>query len=189
MTVDKFIKGRIILLSPVINNGDHVRKMIALIEHHDNSKNVGESSIESVTQRFKEISNKYNYPETNKLYAFKKGLRKFMPITDARKIIAGKFIDVSENVKESEIEALKNLPILLACLYEENSRKRVKLTFEQKVELIKKQDVNKLYSVILFFCQVTENLLPAIATYLQEVQKELADIGNDLQLSGDGVPR
>ena len=57
MTVDKFIKGRIILLSPVINNGDHVRKMIALIEHHDNSKNVGESSIEAVTQRFKEISN------------------------------------------------------------------------------------------------------------------------------------
>ena len=108
------------------------------------------------------------------------GLRTFKPVLDARRIDAGLFIDVSELSKG---DSLSRLPELIARLWVETTKYRKHLTHDQKVMLVNEMEITKAYAPVVFFCKVSENLLPSMAAYLGELVQDKETANQESSLS------
>lgn len=143
----------------------------------------------------KQITFINDFPQATYPKSFKLGGYIWKPTLDIRKITAGEYISSIELTKEKE-NIIINTPSLAALYLTPYRgwwifRKKVGLTYEEKVDILKRANVQQIYPLALFFCNLLIKLMENIPDYLNKTMKEIAEKVNQLSKEdwqhGDGI--
>lgn len=175
-------------LSPL----DKQVKLLALI-----TNNAEDYILDLSRPEFLKLSAKYNFiadlPVNKPVQDFKCAGYEWKVQKDISKLTTSDYINLSELVKDDS-KSMENIPKMLAIFCEPYKsyplfiKRKSKMDYSTKVELLKKAKASDVYPLSLFFCRLLIHLTKDIEGYLaEEIQKMTKNLNSQIPSLNSGV--
>jgi hypothetical protein len=136
-------------------------------------------TLDAWVQAQKDIAWVNEFPKATNPKPFRLGGYLWKPRLDIRQITAGEYISVTELTKDYE-NIVINTPKLIALFVTPYKgwwlfKRKIDLTFDAKVEVLKTASVEKIYPMTLFFCTLLIKLVETIPSFLNSTMNQLKE--------------